>query len=80
MTRNFIESEDEVLEPVRAKAENSMADIHIINPIKEEQIIVDTPFEPVLFDDEDEDEDEDGVDFSEDLDEEDGSKEEESLD
>lgn len=63
MTRNLIESEDEVLEPVSAKAENSMADIHIINPIKEEQIIVDTPFEPVLFDDEDEDDDEVDSDF-----------------
>ena len=48
------ESENEV-EPVAAN-QNSMADIHIINPIKEEEIIVDRPFKPVVFDEEEEEE------------------------
>ena len=63
ISRNLIEEENETLETAKTKSENSMADIRIINPIKEEQIIVDTPFEPVLFDDEEADEDEDDSDF-----------------
>jgi S-DNA-T family DNA segregation ATPase FtsK/SpoIIIE len=63
ISKNFLENEGEELETVRVKPENSMADIHIINPIKEEQIIVDKPFEPVLFDDEDEDEEDADSDF-----------------
>lgn len=54
--KNFMENENEVLETVSPKSENSMADIHIINPIREEQIIVDKPFEPVLFNDDEEEE------------------------
>jgi S-DNA-T family DNA segregation ATPase FtsK/SpoIIIE len=57
ISKNLVEDEDEAPAAVKAKPENSMADIHIINPIKEEQIIVDKPFEPVLFDDEDADSD-----------------------
>lgn len=58
-----MESEDE-LEPVNRI--NTMADIHMVNTIREEDIIIEPVPKPVLFDDEIEEEDEQEVEETED--------------
>lgn len=54
ISRNIREEDTDESENNLRSAENEMADIHIINPIREEEIVPEKPRTPVLFDDEEE--------------------------
>lgn len=56
ITRNIREEELEESENRATTNAGSMADIHIINPIREEEIVTEKPQAPVYFDEEDEEE------------------------